>query len=103
MKASTTVQSPSATASVRGTSFEFDTINLSVNEGTVAYSGNVGPTAMVSAGAVSFIQNNGLPSDPIGTMADSLIPPPPTGTLEPEVPSAPSSYGGGIDIGITYQ
>jgi hypothetical protein len=101
MRASTTVQSPSATASVRGTSFDFDTLNLAVNEGTVAFGGNIGPNAMVSAGATSFIQIDGTPADPIGAMADSLIPPAPTGT--PAVGG--SSYtpsDGDVGISITY-
>jgi hypothetical protein len=100
MRASTTLQSPSATASVRGTSFEFDTINLTVNEGTVAFSGNIGPTAMVSAGAASFIQIDGVPADPIGTMADSLIPPAPA-----EAPASGGQYtpsSGDIGISIGY-
>jgi hypothetical protein len=88
MKASTTVQSPSATASVRGTSFELDTLNLSVNEGTVAYSGSFGPTAMVTAGAASYIQINGAPAEPVGTMTESLVPSPPVGTPAIEAPSA---------------
>jgi hypothetical protein len=86
---------------VRGTSFEFDTLNLLVEEGTVAYLGNYGPAAMVNAGASSFIQIDGIPADPVGTMAGSLIPPPPVGTPVIEVPSAPS-YGG-VDITITYK
>jgi hypothetical protein len=100
MKASTTVQSPSATASVRGTSFEFDTLNLTVNEGTVAYSGNIGPLAMVSAGGASFIQIDGAPADPVSTIAESLIPPAPVNAPEAGPKSAPSS--GDIGISITY-
>jgi hypothetical protein len=55
-KANTTVQGPSATASVRGTSFEFDTVKLSVNEGTVAFSGTSGPAAMVKAGETNSVE-----------------------------------------------
>jgi hypothetical protein len=100
MRASTTVQSPSATASVRGTSFDFDTINLTVNEGTVAFSGNIGPTAMVSSGGASFIQYDGVPADPIGIMADSLLPPAPTGTPASGGQYTPSS--GDVGISVTY-
>jgi hypothetical protein len=89
---------------VRGTSFDFDTINLTVNEGTVAYSGNIGPTAMVSAGGASFIQTDGTPADPIGTMADSLIPPAPVGapagTPATGAQNTPSS--GDVGISIDY-
>jgi hypothetical protein len=69
---------------VRGTSFEFDTINLSVNEGTVAFSGNLGPAEMVKAGGESFIKVDGDPADPIGTKADSLLPSAPVGTVPDE-------------------
>jgi hypothetical protein len=55
-RANTTVQGPSATASVRGTSFEFDTVKLTVNEGTVAFSGASGPISMVNAGKTSSIE-----------------------------------------------
>jgi hypothetical protein len=47
-----TVRSPTATASVRGTVFEFDTVNLRVEEGTVAFSGSDGLTAYVAEGQV---------------------------------------------------
>jgi hypothetical protein len=57
-KANTTVQGPSATASVRGTSFDFDTVNLSVNEGKVAFKGASGPAAMVNAGETSSAEEN---------------------------------------------
>jgi hypothetical protein len=98
MKASTSVQSPSATASVRGTSFEFDTLNLTVNEGTVAYIGNFGPASMVSAGGASFIRIDGTPADPFATATASLIPPAPVGTPVGGPPSAPSKGGVGIQI-----
>jgi hypothetical protein len=55
-KANTTVQSPSSTASVRGTSFEFDTVKLTVREGRVAFKGVSGPTSMVKAGETSSVE-----------------------------------------------
>jgi len=54
-KASVSVSSPSATASVRGTSFYFDTMNVRVREGTVAFKGKVGYTVQVSAGSFSGV------------------------------------------------
>jgi hypothetical protein len=99
MRASTTVQSPSATASVRGTSFELDTLNLTVNEGTVAYSGNIGPTVMVSAGGASFIQIDGSPIDPIAIISESLIPPASVSAPEAGGQSTSSFGNVGIDIG----
>ena len=53
-KAQFTVQSPSATASVRGTVFEFDTLNLWVSEGTVEFSGASNVPVLVDAGRFSY-------------------------------------------------
>jgi hypothetical protein len=44
------VRSPSVSASVRGTSFTFDTINLIVTEGLVEFSGNRGAPVYVGKG-----------------------------------------------------
>jgi hypothetical protein len=57
-KANTSVQGPSATASVRGTSFEFDTVTLTVYEGKVAFSGASGPAEMVIAGETNSIEED---------------------------------------------
>ncbi|MDR2574992.1 MAG: FecR family protein [Treponema sp.] len=83
-KASLSVSSPSATASVRGTSFFFDTMNVNVREGTVAFKGNAGYTVQVGAGSFSGIgaysiatgaQNNSntgfVPSSPVGYNAST--------------------------------
>jgi hypothetical protein len=64
-KASMSVTSPIATASVRGTSFEFDTRNLSVNNGTVSFTGNRGRPMQVHGGANSQVESNGRAADPI--------------------------------------
>jgi hypothetical protein len=61
-----TVQSPSATASVRGTSFEFDTCNLKVNEGRVAFQGGRGMGILVPGGMISSIDADDMAVDPIG-------------------------------------
>ena len=53
-KAQFTIQSPTATASVRGTVFEFDTVNLSVSEGTVAFNGAANAGVLIDAGRFSF-------------------------------------------------
>jgi hypothetical protein len=45
-----TVRSPTVTASVRGTSFDFDGVNLVVDEGLVHVSGGDGTAVYVSAG-----------------------------------------------------
>jgi hypothetical protein len=72
----TTVSSPMATASVRGTSFEFDTQSLNVLSGTVAFAGNQGGAMLVSAGSASEVQDNGRAADPVETFAAELAPPP---------------------------
>jgi len=86
-KASCTIQSPSSTASVRGTSFEFDTFNLKVNEGIVAFRGNKGMNVLVPAGMTSSINADDKAVDP----------------FENEVPEARKSLRGAptYDIGIT--
>jgi hypothetical protein len=50
-----TVRSPTVVASVRGTSFEFDTINLTVSNGTVQYAGKTDSFALVRAGERSTV------------------------------------------------
>jgi hypothetical protein len=54
-KASFTVISPSAVASVRGTSFSIDTMNVRVREGTVSFKGNSGYAVQVPAGSFSGV------------------------------------------------
>ncbi|MDR0290095.1 MAG: FecR family protein [Treponema sp.] len=78
-RANFTVQSPTATASVRGTSFEFDTVKITVNEGKVAFSGASGLSAMVNAGRVNFIGTDREPADISSIMEASLVPSTPVG------------------------
>lgn len=49
-----TVRSPSVTASVRGTSFDFDGVNLWVDEGVVRFTGSDGLAVYVRAGHSSI-------------------------------------------------
>jgi hypothetical protein len=103
-----TVRSPTATASVRGTSFEFDTENLRVDKGQVVYSLANGKAASVAAGGISYVDETGntvvspfeaaaellspaLPpgsgsGSPVGDKAPAVIPP-----LIPVIPPLPSS------------
>ena len=87
-KVSMTISSPVATASVRGTSFEFDTQSLTVLEGTVAFQGSNGGVMMISAGSTSDISAIGRAIDPIETFSANLLPPPPAGSN-----SVPASSG----------
>lgn len=87
-RANFTVQSPSATASVRGTTFEMDSQNLFVNEGTVIVSGNTGPAVIVVGGNSTFSNaEGGPPADPVEVAAGSLAPPAPVGSPAPETVS----------------
>ena len=49
-----TIQTPSAVASVRGTVFEIDTINISVIEGTVEFAGAANVPVFIDARSSSF-------------------------------------------------
>ena len=70
-----TVKSSSATASVRGTIFEFDTLNLVVKEGTVAFAGSAGKPVAVDAGGTSYADNSsGRAAAPQETMMAELKP-----------------------------
>lgn len=69
------VQSPNATASVRGTTFEFDTVNLSVEEGRVIFGGNNGPAVIVTGGGASYVRFDGTAVIPSEVTAVSLAPP----------------------------
>jgi hypothetical protein len=53
-----TVRSPIATASVRGTSFEFDTRHLYVNDGRVLLEGGNGQTVYVDEGRRSYVDES---------------------------------------------
>lgn len=79
-RASMTVQSPVATASVRGTSFEFDTQSLTVLEGTVAFTGSSGGVMLVGAGFTSGVNENGRSIDPLPSYAADIWPHPPAGS-----------------------
>jgi len=105
-----TVQSTVASASVRGTSFEFDTYNLSVNEGRVSFGGNNGPSVMVNAGNNTFVGTDGAPVNPAAVAASSLVPSSPVGAPSAEtivqsasvydIPSG-DNYGD-VSIDISY-
>jgi len=101
------VQSPSATASVRGTSFEFDTVNLNVFEGRVVFGGNNGTVTMVDAGSASFIAADGTAADPVEVATAALLPQPPVGMPEAETlastPSGPSAAPDTGDLSVTLK
>ena len=79
-RASMIVSSPIATASVRGTSFEFDTRNLFVNNGKVNFAGNRGIAMQVPGGSSSLVQGDGKAADPVATKREGFRPRAPVGT-----------------------
>jgi len=103
-KASTSVSSPSATASVRGTSFEFDTNNIHVNEGTVSFTGKNGQNVLVGAGGSSRVDQSGQASSPQDERDADLMPPSPVGTSAKEMPvSAPASASMPFTFELVFQ
>jgi hypothetical protein len=79
-KTNFTVQSPSATASVRGTVFEFDTLNLKVHEGNVAFLGKGGKIqTSVPAGFTTTLNKNGGAIDPTVVAKAAVQPASPPG------------------------
>ena len=102
-RANLSVQSPSTTASVRGTSFEMDTDNLTVVTGKVIYAGASGPAAMVTAGNSSLVSSSGTAADPVEVAVLSLTPPSPvsvsSGDFTTPIPEAAST---GIKVFVKY-
>jgi len=100
-----TVQGPSATASVRGTSFEFDARSVSVIEGSVVFRGNRGAPVVTHAGGESTVTPGGRAVDPVQVIFQNLSPPVPVGAAaaaESPVATVPPPAAGNIDIEITY-
>ena len=74
-RANMSITAPTATASVRGTSFEFDTMNLVVREGTVEFSGASNAAVLVQAGSSSFAdESTGRAAPPAETVMAALRP-----------------------------
>ena len=103
-KTSMSVSSPNATASVRGTSFYFDTRNLSVQEGTVAFKGIRGYTIQAGAGSSSVVAANSTASAPQYSGGNQASSSPVVAGLDPSsrdtggaviiVPASPSAPSG---------
>jgi hypothetical protein len=79
-RTTTTVSTPSVTASVRGTNFEIDTDNLYVNEGVVSFSGKKGQSMLVGAGGSSRVEHSGQVTNPRDERNSNLMPPNPVGS-----------------------
>jgi hypothetical protein len=84
-----TVRSPIATAAVRGTSFEFDTFTLRVDEGTVSFSGTDNTAVYVTAGQSSSPDPmSGRTAAPVGTVTAGAPPLPAGVEAEALAPAA---------------
>ena len=79
-RASMSVTSPSATASVRGTSFDFNLYNVKVLQGIVGMSGNQGYGFLVTAGNDGKLGLDGGVLDPVAAYLASLKPKAPVGS-----------------------
>jgi hypothetical protein len=100
-----TVRSPTATASVRGTTFDFDTENLRVEEGRVQYSLPGGRGLQVAGGERSYVDeaNNRVVS-PFAAATELLSPalPPGTDSGSPVEDRAPAVLSPEVDVGIGF-
>jgi hypothetical protein len=106
-----TVRMPTVTASVRGTVFELDPVNLNVREGLVRYTlTGTGAALSVGAGrsgAVNRESPSGLES-PAGTMAAAFTPELPQGVRFDFIPGAApgiksgSPAGGGAGLAVQW-
>jgi len=107
-RSNTTVRSPMATASVRGTSFYFDTRNLHVTQGTVLFKGNRGYTIQAGAGSTTVVGWDQTASAPQSTTDYHDLAPvgrDPTATLigVPKAASSPAPDGPGTaGVGVEY-
>jgi len=105
-KANVTFQSGSATASVRGTGFEFDNLNLKVYEGTVIYRGNYGMAIPVPAGLDSYVNYEGKAADPIIIITSEAALPLPAGASAGDMPVSPLLPGaeknGNVDVTVNW-
>jgi ferric-dicitrate binding protein FerR (iron transport regulator) len=81
-----TVNSPQATNSVRGTQFEFDSINLIVHNGVVAYTGKDQATVFATAGKLTAVDRQGRSVIPV-TGEERQLAPISVGAVEVTPPS----------------
>jgi hypothetical protein len=102
-RANTTVQGPNATASVRGTSFEFDTRNITVLKGVVAFQGKKGGVMLVSAGSSSQVGDNNKAVDPVEKSAVELLPPMPAGSDTGSVHKRTGSSGVEFVVELSFK
>ncbi|MDR3201272.1 MAG: FecR family protein [Spirochaetales bacterium] len=100
-----TVRSPTATASVRGTTFVFDANSVSVSGGLVTFAGANGLPVAVAAGESSAVMWRGTAAAPVGA---ETAPPSPVGASEGAITTLvtstpiPSIPYGAVRAGFTW-
>jgi len=100
-RANTTVQSPSATASVRGTSFKMDPYRVEVLDGRIGWSGSDGIEVPVFKGKSNSISFDGIPHKPVEIVESGVMPRNPIGSgSSGEGSSGASIAGEDIEISI---
>jgi hypothetical protein len=108
------IRSPIATAAVRGTIFDFDTVTLQVDEGIVRYSGErSGQAVSVRGREASFVNEiSGRANRPKEIVMAELVPDSPAGAAESGLLDAPRKKGpapesgsnpGNIDMAIRWR
>jgi len=92
-----TITGPSATASVRGTSFWFDGSSVAVNEGTVSFTGSRGQEIAVSTGSVASVDNGNMAGNQffVGVVAEGDLTNADSWLSHAEPPGADSASGTG--------
>jgi hypothetical protein len=108
-----TIRSPIATASVRGTAFDFDTVNLNVTEGRVQFAGATGSMVPVRKGETSSVNEvSATVTAPREEQAAAFTPALPPGTdtggAATRGPPAgngmiPSNSQGTLDLTVTLE
>jgi hypothetical protein len=101
-KTSMSVRGPSATASVRGTSFDFDTRNLSVQNGTVVFQGRRGGVVLVRTGSNSYAQQDGRVANPLAVNVAALLPPTIENNSRVKLSSPSPRVPGDVSIKLNY-
>lgn len=102
-RASLSVQSPSATASVRGTEFEMDVDRMNVISGKVIYKGTNGTAVIVTGGNASLINKDSSSANPSDIAVQSLAPNSPAGTSAPAIVSQTAENpSGNLLITVDY-
>jgi len=94
-RTSFTVQSPSATASVRGTSFTMDSNSIQVQKGAVGYSSAGGSPVTVSAGNESYIDSDGNVVTALAALEAAIVIPKTSGSAAKK-----TGAGSGIEINV---